>query len=177
LVTVILTVGLVGCKRESPTAQKDRAPAGGQGAGTAREGTQPGATPEAPSEVGKAPGTAPGTTGPAAGAAGQAMAQAKQDFIANAEKTLNNLEQQTQALEKQAQVPAQDQDKVQQLRQQLQQEIANARQTLNKVRDASPDTWRNMTVAVNDSIQNAQGTYKELQSITQGQRQVTQQQP
>jgi hypothetical protein len=168
LVAAILTIGMLGCRRESPTAKKGGAPAGGP-AGTAKQGTQPGttktpgATPEAPSEVGKA--------------AGQAMAQQKQEFIASAEKSLNNLEQQAQALEKQAQVPAQDQDKVTQLRQQLQQQIANARQTLNKLRDASADAWRDMTVAVNDSIQNAQGTYKELQSITQGQRQVTQQQP
>ena len=88
---------------------------------------------------------------------------------------LSNLEQQAQAAP--TQVPEQDREKVQQLQQQLQQQIADARQNVNKLRDAPADTWRDMTVAVNDSIQNAQGTFKELQSITQGQRQVTRQQP
>jgi len=152
LSAAVLTAGLLSCRRESPTA---------------KEGTQP-ETAKTPSEVGKAPSTVPGT-------AGQAVAQQKQDFIANAEKMLNNLEQQAQTA--QAQVPEQDREKAQQLQQQLQQQIADARQNLNRLREAPADTWRDMTVAVNDSIQNAQGTYKELQSITQGQRQVTRQKP
>jgi len=158
LVTAVLAVGMLSCRQETPT-KTGRAPSG-----TTRT---PGATPEAPSEVGKAPSTtAPGT-------AGQAFAQQKQDFIANAEKTLNNLEQQAQAAS--TQVPDQDRDKAQQLQQQLQQQIASARQNLNKLRDASADTWQGMTVAVNDSIQNAQGTFKELQTMSQGQRAVTRQ--
>ncbi len=164
VMAAVLTVGMLGCRRESPTARQ----------GTQRGTTKtPGATPEAPSEVGKAPGTAPGTAGQAAGTAGQAVAQQKQEFIATAEKTLNNLEQQAQTASTQA--PEQDREKAQQLQQQLQQQIADARQNLNKLRDASADTWRDMSVAVNNSIQNAQGTFKELQSITGGQRQVTKQ--
>jgi len=153
LVAAVLTVGMLGCRRESPTAKE------GTQRGTAKT---PGTTPEAPGEVGKAPSMAPGTTE-------QAVAQQKQEFITNAEKTLSNLEQQA----KTAQAPEQDREKAQQLQQQLQQQIANARQNLDKLRDAPADTWRDMTVAVNGSIQNAQGTFKELQSITQGQRQVT----
>ncbi len=159
LVAAVLTVGMLSCRREEPAPKTGRAPSG-----TTRT---PGATPEAPSEVGKAPSTT------APGAMGQAMAQQKQDFIANAEKTLGTLEQQAQTAS--TQVADQDRDKAQQLQQQLQQQIANARQNLNKLRDAPADTWRDMTVAVNDSIQNAQGTFKELQSIAQGQRAVTKQ--
>ena len=74
-------------------------------------------------------------------------------------------------------MPEADRDKVTQLRQDLQQQIANARQTLTKLRDAPPDAWANMKVAADTAIQDAQNTYKQLQTIAgQGQRQVTQQQ-
>jgi len=165
LFAATLSFTLLGCREDTGTKQ-GRAPSGGQ-SGTAKT---PGATPEAPSEVGKAP------AGQDTGAMGQAVAQQKQQFIANAEKTLGNLEQQAQNLQ-QTQVSDQDKAKVQQLQQQLQQQIASARQNLTKLRDAPADAWRNMTVAVNDSIQSAQSTLKDLQSTAQGERQVTAQQP
>jgi uncharacterized phage infection (PIP) family protein YhgE len=179
LLAAALTVGLFGCKREGGTAKQTRTPT--------REGTTtpgetartPGATPEAPSEVGKAPGTAPGTTTPAPGAPGtgtQATAQMKQQYIAGAEKMLTSLEQQAQSVNE-AQVAEADRDKATQLKQDLQQQIATARQTLTKLRDAPPDAWANIKVAADNAIQNAQNTYKQLQTIAgQGQRQVTQQQ-
>jgi len=167
LLAGVLTVSLFGCKREGPTARQTRTTTPG---GTAKT---PGATPEAPSEVGKAPGTttpAPGTTGTAT----QAAAQMKQQYIAGAEKMLTSLEQQAQSVD-QTQVPEADRDKATQLKQDLQQQIATARQTLTKLRDAPPDAWANMKVAADNAIQSAQSTYKQLQTIA-GQRQVTQQQ-
>ena len=174
LLAAVLTVSLFGCKREGPAARRTTtregaAPAPAPG-GTAKT---PGATPEAPSEVGKAPATTPGTQAP--GTAAQATAQMKQQYIAGAEKMLATLEQQAQAVD-QTQVPEADRDKATQLKQDLQQQIASARQTLTKLRDAPPDAWANMKVAADNAIQNVQNTYKQLQTIAgQGQRQVTQQ--
>ena len=177
LLAAVMTIGLFGCKREGPTARQTRTTTPG---GTAKT---PGTTPEAPSEVGKAPGTAPsaqapGTTAPAPGTTGtatQATAQMKQQYLASADKMLTSLEQQAQSVD-QTQVPEADRDKATQLKQDLQQQIATARQTLTKLRDAPPDSWANMKVAADNAIQSAQSTYKQLQTIAgQGQRQVTQQ--
>jgi ElaB/YqjD/DUF883 family membrane-anchored ribosome-binding protein len=100
----------------------------------------------------------------------------KQQYIAGAEKMLTSLEQQAQSVD-QTQVPEADRDKATQLKQDLQEQIATARQTLTKLRDAPPDAWANMKVAADNAIQSAQSTYKQLQTIAgQGQRQVTQQQ-
>jgi len=155
---VISTLSLIGCKQEGPTAKKTarrdvNTPAARQGTETTPPGT--------PTEVGKAPGTT-----------------AQQVYVTGTEKMLNDLEQQVRTLQQQqAQLPEQDRQKAQQLQQQFEKELANARANLNKLQNASVEASRDLKVAVDSSISNLQNTYKELQSLSQGQRAVSRQQP
>ncbi|OHB63132.1 MAG: hypothetical protein A2Y77_07880 [Planctomycetes bacterium RBG_13_62_9] len=159
---IIAAAGLIGCEQEGPTARDANTPAGRTG--TARQGTET-TPPSTPSEVGKAPGTT-------------AQAPAQQEYVAGTEKMLNDLERQVQTLQQQqAQLPEQDREKAQQLQQQFEKELANARANLNKLRTASPEASRDLKVAVDESISDLQSTYTQLQSLSQGQRAVTRQQP
>jgi chromosome segregation ATPase len=155
LVGAMLAIGVLGCERQGPKTPKKT----GTGTGTtAREGTA------------MTPGETAGNLG---AAAGQVVAQQKQEFIANTEKMLNNLEQQEQSWEKQVQVSDQNRDRVQQLKQQFQQQLADARQSLDKLRNAGPESWGDLKSSVDSSLANLQGTYKDMQSISsQGQQQA-----
>jgi chromosome segregation ATPase len=156
LVAAMLVVGMVGCEKQGAKTSKKTGTKSETGT-TAREGTA----------------TAPGETTGAA--AGQAVAQQKQEFIANADKMLTNLEQQEKTWE--AQLPASEQNspKVQQLKQQFQQQIASTRQSLDKLRSASPESWGDLRSSVDSSLASLQGTYRDMQSVSsQAQRPAAQ---
>jgi ABC-type transporter Mla subunit MlaD len=154
MLAAIAVLSLIGCKKQT-TAEKAQTP------------PSAGETAKAPGEMGKAMKQAAGAT-----------AEAQQQFVAGAEKTLTALEQQVQAFgQQQAQLPEQDREKVQQLTQQFNKELANAKASLDKFKSASPEASRDLKVAVDDAMSNLQNTYKQLQSAMQGQRQVSQEQP
>jgi hypothetical protein len=166
LVAAALVAGLLGCERQGPKTTKKT----GTRTGTGTQ-EQPGTT----AQEGTA--TTPDETAvPRGAAAGQAVAQQKQEFIANAEKMLGNLEQQEKTWETQLPPNEQNSPKVQQLKQQFQQQLADARQSLDKLRIAGPEAWSGLRSTVDNSMANLQGTFKDMQSIS-SQGQVAQGQP
>jgi hypothetical protein len=152
LLAAVMVLSFVGCRERGQVAR------------------EPNATDR---DMGTDTGVARVPEGP--GQPGEGIGQAQQQYIAGTEQMLSNIEQQAQNVA-QAEVPEQDRQKVQQLQQELQQEISNARQALNKLRDAPPDAAADMKVVVDDAMANVQNTYRELQSVAGG-RQVTQQPP
>lgn len=141
-----LMVGLFGCKRQEPTARKTEVE-------TEREAA--GRTPEA---VG--------------GAAEVTMAQ-KQQYVQGAQQIINSLEQKMQTWQEQAGAAAQEQQ-TQQLQQRFQQELADARTALEKLRNATGEQVTEAKVAVDQAIEDAQKAFQNLQASTTGAAQVTQ---
>jgi hypothetical protein len=141
--------------------------------GTARE-TRPGAVPE--TQPGAARETQPTTVGEA-GQPGQpagALAQQREQYIQGAEQALTKLEQQTGTWEQQAGAQeGQAQEKFRQLQQRFEQELADARTALEKMKIATGDDLQQAKVAADQAIADTQQAFKELQSFVESQRQVT----
>jgi len=111
----------------------------------------------------------PGTPGGAAGT--DVMAQQRAEYVEGAQKMLANMEQKLTAWQ---QAGTQDQ-KMQDLAKQTQQQIAEARDAVDKMRTAAGDQLKDAKVAADQAIQSAEQSFKNLQSYA-SQVQVTQEQ-
>lgn len=176
-VALMLLIGaialcLLGCGEDEEVAtttdQGDRATSQAPGG----EGTvQP-----APGGQGGTAGTArtEGTPGGTAGTRTEATAQQKAEYIEGAEKILGNMEQKLTVWQQQAGTQGgPEQQKMQELSKQVQQEIADARTAVEKMRAATGPQVNDAKVAADTAIQGAEQAFKNLQSYV-SQSQVTQ---
>lgn len=201
LLMAAVTFCLIGCKENKQASTKNqsgkatsKAPSGqgqgtvepvpgGQGTagGTASSagktgtgGTAGGTAGTAGGTAGTAGGTA-GTAGGAAGTAADTLAQQKNQYVQGAEQILNNMEQKLTAWQQQAgkQGTPDQQQKVQDLAKQAQTDLSNARAAVDKMRTATGTQLKDAKVAADQALQNAEATFKNLQSFMD-QTQVTQ---
>jgi len=113
------------------------------------------------------------TPGGAAGTGTQATAQQKAAYVEGAEKILSNMEQKLTAWQQQAGTQeGQGQQKMQELSKQVQQEIADARAAVEKMRAATGPQVNDAKMAADTAIQDAEQAFKNLQSFVN--QQVTQ---
>ncbi|MGE5294451.1 MAG: hypothetical protein ACM3VT_06445 [Solirubrobacterales bacterium] len=194
LLMAAVTFCLIGCKENKQASTKNqsgkatsKAPSG-QGQGTVEpvpggQGTAGGTASSAgktgtggtAGTAGGTAGTAGGTAGGAAGTAADTLAQQKNQYVQGAEQILNNMEQKLTAWQQQAgkQGTPDQQQKVQDLAKQAQTDLSNARAAVDKMRTATGTQLKDAKVAADQALQNAEATFKNLQSFMD-QTQVTQ---